>query len=193
MSPELRVADPKVNFRLTTGVAAQDSSNDGGYSCPVNDVRLDPMTVDELESRLPALMKGYVAEQIRAGNWSAVDAEELAGVQEHRLLPLGIATPGMHWYIARTAADEVVGYLWLATEPTDPITGGAWIYAIEVEPGYRGRGIGHQLLDAAEFEARRLGARAIALNVFGANHVARQLYESSGYEVTSLQMRKTLS
>ncbi len=181
-----------MNSWLTAATAARESSNDGGYSCRVKDVRLDPMTVDEFEARLPVLMDDYVAEQIRAGNWSAVDAEELARVQQHRLVPLGIATPGMHWYIARTPSDEVVGYLWLATEPTDPVTGGAWIYAIEVEPGYRGRGFGRRLLDAAELEARRLGARAIALNVFGANHVARQLYESSGYEVTSLQMRKTL-
>ncbi len=192
MSRELRAADPKVNFRLTAELPPRDWSNGGDYSCRVEDVRLDPMTIEEFEARIPAVMDGYVAEQIRAGNWSAVDAGELARVEQHRLLPLGIATPGMHWYIARTQADEIVGYLWLATEPTDPITGGAWIYAIEVEPGYRGRGLGHQLLDAAELEARRLGARAIALNVFGANHVARQLYESSGYEVTSLQMRKTL-
>ena len=192
MSPELRAADPEVNFRLTAHASARESSNDGGYSYRVEDVRLDPMTVDEFEARLPALANGYVAEQIRAGNWSSGDAEELANVQLHRLLPLGIATPGMHWYVARTLADEVVGYLWLATEPTDPITAVAWIYAIEVEPRYRGRGIGHRLLYAAELEARRLGARAIALNVFGANHVARQLYDSSGYEVTSLQMRKSL-
>ncbi len=163
-----------------------------GYSYRVQDVRLDPMTAGEFEDRLGAVMSEYVAEQIQVGNWSSSDAEELARVQQRRLLPHGIETPGMHWYVARTPPDQVIGFLWLATEPTDPITGGAWIYAIEVDPHYRGRGLGRQLLQAAELEARRLGATAIALNVFGPNRIARQLYESSGYDVTSLQMRKSL-
>jgi ribosomal protein S18 acetylase RimI-like enzyme len=37
------------------------------------------------------------------------------------------------------------------------------------------------------------GAEEIGLNVFGQNTVARSLYESSGYEISSLQMRKWLA
>ncbi len=193
MSPPLRVTNQQVNFWLTRRSTARGPPGGDGYSCRVTDVRLDPMTIDEFDERLPSLMHAYVAEQIRARNWASADADELAQLEQRRLLPRGLATPGMRWYVARTPSDQVVGYLWLATEPSDPRGGGAWIYAIEVEPEWRGRGVGHRLLSAAEVEVRRLGATSIALNVFGENRVARHLYESSGYEVTSLQMRKSLT
>jgi ribosomal protein S18 acetylase RimI-like enzyme len=48
-------------------------------------------------------------------------------------------------------------------------------------------------LQAAEREAQRHGADAIGLNVFGGNDAARRLYESSGYQVTSIQMRKSFA
>ena len=46
---------------------------------------------------------------------------------------------------------------------------------------------------AAERWATEHGGSRIALNVFGPNTIARNLYESSGYEVASLQMRKELA
>lgn len=150
------------------------------------------MSAVEFEERLVALLDEYVTAQIQAGSWNPADANELALAQRRRLLPHGFDTPGMHWYLARTPSDQVIGYLWLATEPTDSFGDGAWIYAIAVDPQFRGRGFGRRLLEAAELEARRLGAASIALNVFGKNRVARRLYESSGFEVTSLQMRKSL-
>lgn len=193
MSRLLRAVNQLVNFWLTGCARVLKPPGSDGYSCRVDEVRLDPMTVAEFDDRLPSLMHAYVAEQIRAGNWGSADADELAQLEQRRLLPRGFATPGMHWYVARTAANQVVGYLWLATEPSDPRAGAAWLYAIEVESDWRGRGVGHRLLDAAEVEAQRLGAASLALNVFGDNRIARRLYESSGYEVTSLQMRKPLT
>ena len=56
----------------------------------------------------------------------------------------------------------------------------------------RGKGYGRALLRAAERETARHGVRTIGLNVFGPNTVARNLYESAGYEVASLQMHKEL-
>jgi len=44
----------------------------------------------------------------------------------------------------------------------------------------------------AEAEARRCGATQLGLNVFGANHVARSLYTSLGYEISRLQMHNAL-
>jgi hypothetical protein len=42
----------------------------------------------------------------------------------------------------------------------------------------------------AENEARARGMTSLGLNVHGQNMVARSLYESLGYEVTALQMKK---
>jgi RimJ/RimL family protein N-acetyltransferase len=44
----------------------------------------------------------------------------------------------------------------------------------------------------AEQECRQLGLRTLRLNVFGPNVVARRLYESLGYEITSQNMAKQL-
>ena len=44
----------------------------------------------------------------------------------------------------------------------------------------------------AEEAARAAGATALGLNVHGHNTVARNLYESMGYQTTALQMRKLL-
>ena len=56
----------------------------------------------------------------------------------------------------------------------------------------RGKGYGRALLRLAERETTRRGVGAIGLNVFGPNTVARNLYESAGYETVSLQMHKQL-
>jgi ribosomal protein S18 acetylase RimI-like enzyme len=44
----------------------------------------------------------------------------------------------------------------------------------------------------AEEEARRRGIDRVALNVFGGNKVARQLYRSLGYEENAVAMSKKL-
>ena len=80
--------------------------------------------------------------------------------------------------------------VWVALDRGRP--GEAWIYDIEVNPEHRGKGYGRALLLVAEQEAARHGSTAIGLNVFGTNTVARSLYESAGYRITALNMRKEL-
>jgi ribosomal protein S18 acetylase RimI-like enzyme len=94
--------------------------------------------------------------------------------------------------VAETSDGERVGHVWVGLEPR-PGFPGAWIYAIGVTAGQRGKGYGRALLLAAEKEAARRGATTIGLNVFGPNTIARNLYESAGYEVASLQMHKALT
>ena len=53
-------------------------------------------------------------------------------------------------------------------------------------------GLGRALLEAVEDAARQAGAAALELNVFGRNHTAISLYSSSGYDVVTQQMRKSL-
>jgi hypothetical protein len=42
-------------------------------------------------------------------------------------------------------------------------------------------------------EAQRQGGESIGLNVFGGNDVALGLYELSGYQMASIQMRKNFA
>ncbi|KSU64869.1 GNAT family N-acetyltransferase [Arthrobacter sp. NIO-1057] len=93
-----------------------------------------------------------------------------------------------------TLADEVlgdVGYLWVGQDTSgDPTSW--WVWDIVVEAEHRGHGFGRQAMILAEDYARSHGGQTLGLNVFGFNKTARGLYESLGYETTSIKMRKTL-
>lgn len=92
--------------------------------------------------------------------------------------------------MASSSGGEPVGLVWVALDRPRP--GEAWIYDIRVNPEHQGKGYGRALLHAAEQEAARHRSQAIGLNVFGTNTIARRLYESSGYQVTAMNMRKEL-
>lgn len=138
----------------------------------------------------PRAVETYAQAQLDAGEWSTTNARERAETSTSELLPDGAATEGMRLLVAETQDGTTVGHVWIALAGAQRPT--AWIYDIEVLGSERGKGYGGALLAAAEELVRDEGGDAIGLNVFGANRVARRLYETSGYEVTSLQMRKEL-
>ena len=88
------------------------------------------------------------------------------------------------------AGDVAVGWLWLGVPGPDPDPLMAWVFEIEIEAPFRGRGYGRAAMERAEDEARAHGMTSLGLNVHGQNMVARSLYESLGYEVTAMQMKK---
>jgi GNAT superfamily N-acetyltransferase len=156
---------------------------------PMQELRLRPVTAEEYESFRVRLVRDFTAEHVSAGNGSADEAERRAAAQVIALLPHGPSTAGHLLLTAEDALGEPVGFIWLAPHYR---AGTAWIYDIEVHPEHRGKGYGRALLQAAEDETRRLGVNAIGLNVFGATSVGLAVYESAGYAVMSLQMRKEL-
>ncbi len=157
---------------------------------PMDRLQLRSMTAAEFDTYRARLVPEYAAEHVRAGDWAADQAETLATRQLNDLLPAGPDSPGMLLLVASTSGGEPVGLVWVALDR--PRAGEAWIYDIQVNPEHRGKGYGRALLEAAEQEAARHGSQAIGLNVFGTNAVARRLYESSGYEITAMNMRKEL-
>jgi ribosomal protein S18 acetylase RimI-like enzyme len=155
----------------------------------VADLQIRAMTADEFDRYRRRAVREYAAEHVRAGDWSQEEAERRAQRTDD-LLPDGVDTAGMVLLIAE-ADGEVVGLVWLGRAPRQQV--GWWIYDIEVVSTQRRRGCGRALLEAAEREAQSRGGDAIGLNVFGGNDAARRLYESSGYHVTSIQMRKSFA
>jgi len=107
------------------------------------------------------------------------------------LLPDGIATPHHHFLTAYVDG-RVVGMLWLNLVD-ESIGRHARVYNVVVEPAERGHGYGRAIMLAAEQTSREMGAVSISLNVWGHNHIARNLYESLDYQAVAISMRKPLA
>ncbi|GAA2605321.1 GNAT family N-acetyltransferase [Dactylosporangium fulvum] len=150
---------------------------------------LRPMTPAEYDARIPVLKREYAADEVRAGRSTPETAQERTDQLFARLLPDGLATAGQLLF-SGVADGVVIGFIWLAL-PT-PERPQAWVFDIEVDPEHRRNGYGRALMLAAEDQLRSRGVERLGLNVFGHNPNARNLYESLGFEVTSLQMSKEL-
>ena len=150
------------------------------------------MTQTEFEAFRARAIIEYAADNVRAGNWTAEEAQARSAEQTDALLPQGLDTTGVLLLSGETRDGALVGHVWVALDRPPGSGCGAWLYNIWVAPEERGKGYGRALLQLAERETRRHGARSLGLNVFGSNTTARRLYESAGYEVVSLRMRKAL-
>ncbi|MFZ2226882.1 MAG: GNAT family N-acetyltransferase [Candidatus Nanopelagicaceae bacterium] len=155
-------------------------------------VTLRKMTGPEFDVFRVRLIAEYAAENVSAGRWSAEEAEEKSTAQTQELLPQGVETPRVLVMIAEDSGGERIGHVWVGLDRKGAASGGAWIYDIEVAENHRGKGYGRAILHAAEQETLKNGVSSIGLNVFGKNTVARSLYESAGYEITTQQMQKSL-
>lgn len=154
-------------------------------------VTLQPMTPEKWERWRVAAIRAYASDKARVGAWPAEEAEARSAAEFARLLPEGQATIGHEFRHIVDDAGAIVGVLWLA--PLGEVGHGtAFIYDIEIDEPFRGRGHGRAALVALEPLARGLGYDAIGLHVFGDNDIARNLYRSSGYVETDVTMRKML-
>jgi len=134
---------------------------------------------------------GYAARIAESGALPAEAAAEKPRRDHERALPDGLDTPG-HLIFRLMADGQGVGWLWLAVPGPDSDPDMAWVYLVEVDKAFRGRGYGREAMLLAEAEARSQGMRSVGLNVYGHNTVARSLYTSLGYEVMEQQMKKPL-
>jgi ribosomal protein S18 acetylase RimI-like enzyme len=149
------------------------------------------MTAAEYAVWIEATTVMYAEDRATATGMSRDVSLENARAQIATLLPDGHATAGMYLLVILDDSGTDVGILWLGPHldrPSDTL----YIWDITIDEGFRGRGFGRATMLAAEDVARQAGAIALSLNVFGPNTAARRLYESLGYEVTSLQMLKNL-
>jgi len=81
--------------------------------------------------------------------------------------------------------------LWIGPHATGQICAW-WAWDIAIDAHQRGKGFGRDALLLAEDRVREHGGSRL-LNVFGFDAAGRALYESLGYETTSVRMLKKLS
>lgn len=94
------------------------------------------------------------------------------------------------------AANKIRGFICMRIQET-PRRGYVYaktgeFYNFGVDEMYRGRGIGAQLLQAAEDFLRRKGAETVDLNVFCFNRRALKFYLAHDYQELEINMRKVL-
>jgi GNAT superfamily N-acetyltransferase len=153
----------------------------------MSSIELREKSSDDLHTWLAVMWDEYRKDLLGAGN-SPEDAE--ANIERNRSqLLVGDELADGQFVFDVLRDEEKVGTLWLGVRSgTD-----WWIYDIVVNHEFRGTGLGRPTLRAAEEYVRTHGGTRLGLNVFGANAVARHLYDAAGYEVTSVQMLKDLS
>lgn len=153
---------------------------------------LRPLPPEAFGAYMQASIASYAQETVEAGRWPAEGALERSHADFLALLPQGLATPDHHLLeVLATPEGPVVGHLWLALERRH---GGcsAFVYNVEIAPEHRRRGHARRAFEAAEALAAELGATSIGLHVFAHNWGAQALYESLGYQVTGINMKKGL-
>ena len=155
-------------------------------------VRFAPFTEVDFHAWLIEAIPSFALSNVEDGRWTLAESIEKSKEAHVALLPQGLRTPGQFFvHLLDAGTGERVGTLWWA----EADKGGrpeAWVYNITIEDAARRRGFARAALLQLERVAREHGVRQVALHVFGHNHGARRLYESLGFEPTSLTLRKIL-
>ena len=152
-------------------------------------VTFRPMTQAEYELLRSWLDEDYAQDVAQAMAMSPEEGRAAAQKQLAELLPTGLSSEG-HCFWKITAPDgAAVGDLWVQIGPAK---GRAFIYFIGIDEAFRGKGYGRAAMQALEAEVRLLGATRIDLSVFGDNVTAIHLYQSLGYQIQAMGMRKPI-
>lgn len=153
-------------------------------------VTLQEISATEFPTWLDRSCTEYAGDLVTQGQ-SHEDALRLATESMNQSFPDGVLSPGNEVFHVVDETGEIVGYLWIGRD----LSGGPgawWVWDIVIDADQRGRGLGRAAMLLGEQLARSNGAHSLGLSVFGFNTGARGLYESLGYETTTVKMRKTL-
>ncbi|MFG3139711.1 GNAT family N-acetyltransferase [Streptomyces sp. NPDC048211] len=149
-----------------------------------------PMTPEEFTAWEDGAIAGYAESLVTRGT-PRETALRVARASHARHLPQGLATEGaqLHHLVHE---DEKAGFLWVARFEMHPGQVVAYVFDVEVDERFRGRGFGRALMIQAERLALASGDTRLGLHVVTANTPALRLYESLGYEPTRYNLTKPL-
>jgi ribosomal protein S18 acetylase RimI-like enzyme len=107
---------------------------------------------------------------------------------------LANAGPNTRLIVAVDAIDTILGYIHLQPTKDDVLQRDiGYISIIAVAESATGRGIGRQLMQAAEDWAQEQDYPALVLDVFASNASARRFYECLAFCEDSVMLRKILA
>jgi len=153
-------------------------------------ISLRPLAPQDLPRWLDRSAAEYATDLVALGA-TPEDARRRARESLDRDFPGGRPTGGHAVFDLVDASGGAVGYLWIGPDTSDD-PAAWWVWDVVVDAEHRGEGYGRQAMLLGEDYARAQGATTLGLSVFGFNTSARGLYESLGYETTSVKMAKPL-
>ncbi|HWF40657.1 MAG TPA: GNAT family N-acetyltransferase [Acidothermaceae bacterium] len=151
-------------------------------------VTLRPMSPEDIGPWLEQSKADHIADRLDTGE-DPQTARSITDAVADRLFPGGAPAPGQFVFVV-TEDGLPVGSVWIGAGDGPPDVWFLW--SIEIDVAARGHGLGRHAMRLAEDFARKGGATKLELNVFGNNSVARGLYESLGYRISTIQMSKVL-
>lgn len=154
-------------------------------------IAMRPIRPDELPGWLAHTREGYAEDMVRNAGASPDQARAKAEADTDSLFPDGSPSAEQFVYVVEVDG-EPAGQIWFAVRDGE-FGRMIWVFSVEIDAGFRGRGLGRAAMLFVEDEARRRGIPRIALNVFGGNEVARGLYLSLGYDEVAVEMAKGVS
>jgi ribosomal protein S18 acetylase RimI-like enzyme len=154
-------------------------------------IALQPMTQEEFDDYMSRALPHLASELAGARGLDPAAAADMAQESFRALFPEGKAAAADQYVFHVVAGGARVGALHYGVR-RDRAEPYLYVWDIVIDDEHRGRGYGRETMAAVEAGARALGVRAIRLNVFGRNAVARALYEREGYEAESLVMVKRI-
>ncbi len=155
-------------------------------------VQLVPMTRAEFKAFLDHDIRTYAEENVWSGFWDQAGALEKSRWEHKRLLPDGLATKDHFLYTIRNEEGGAVGAIWMKVDLSSQKKPSGFIYDLEIDEPHRHKGYATQAMLELEKIAAGFGLVQLGLHVFAHNNVARKLYEKLGYNVSSLNMFKSL-
>ena len=154
--------------------------------------KLIPMTDEVFEEFREISQTDYGSNFSKVENVALEVGIKNAREQFGKLVPDGLRTKDQFFFEAvDDNTQDKIGYLWLGVQERFGRKVVS-INEISVKPPHRGKGFGKALMNCVENEAKKVGAQRIRLHVFHHNEIARKLYSSMGFKVSSLDMFKLI-
>ena len=150
-------------------------------------VKLEPIQQEDFERFLEREIRNYAEDHVRNGNWSAEGALERSKAEFEHYLPYGIHSKDQYLYSIIDDRGDKIGVLWVQVKDQK-----AFIFDFVIDEAFRGKGYGKQALAAMDQKLKSMDVESVGLHVFGDNIVAQELYKKAGFQVTDIQMKKTL-
>ena len=150
-------------------------------------VKLEPIQQEDFERFLEREIRSYAEDHVRNGNWSPEGALERSRKEFEHYLPDGIHSQDQYLYSIFDESGDKIGVLWVQVKDQK-----AFIFDFVIEEAFRGKGYGKQALAAMDEKLKSMDVESVGLHVFGDNIAAQELYKKTGFQITGIQMKKTL-